>query len=98
MWNKKNPKPGETIWKDPDWLTKEIAKLRKGKYKKVRSIADIKADPRIDDFIQNYDGYGKHLVECKKGWAFENERTIEIGTIKEICDTINGYKLAKDER
>lgn len=28
MWNKKNPKLGETICKDPDWINKEIQKIK----------------------------------------------------------------------
>jgi len=65
-------------------------------YKKVKTEADIKADPRVDEFIRNYDGYGKHMVACKTGWNFERERTIDIGNMKEICDAIN-EKLESNE-
>lgn len=64
--------------------------------KVVRTIADIKADPRIAQFIENYDGRGKHHVECVDGYRFENERTIDIGTVSEICDSINN-NLSKNE-
>jgi hypothetical protein len=58
--------------------------------KKVKNIKDILADPRIERVIKDYDGYGKHMVECKKGFRFEaNNSTIEIGNIKEICYEVN---------
>lgn len=66
-------------------------------YKKVKSIEDIKNDLRIDDLIIGYDGRGKHMVECKTGFNFEGERTIDIGTIKEICYSINEYLYSNDE-
>lgn len=60
------------------------------KNKKVRSLADILADPRIENFIRDYDGYGKHMVTCKDGYRFEScSSTIEIGNMKEICYEIN---------
>jgi len=66
-------------------------------YKKVKTEADIKADPRIDEFIKNYDGYGKHMVGCKTGFRFEaNSSTIEIGNMKELCYEVN-ERLYKDE-
>lgn len=59
-------------------------------FKKVRTFEDIKADPRICEFIKDYDGYGKHMVECIKGWRFEaNNSTIEIGNMKELCYEVN---------
>jgi hypothetical protein len=67
------------------------------KFKKVHNLNQILADPRIERFIKDYDGYGKHMVECKTGWLFERERTIDIGSIKEICGCINDW-LDKDER
>ena len=67
------------------------------KYKKVKTEADIKADPRIEQFVRNYDGYGKHMVACKTGFVFEQERTIDIGNMKEICDCINTW-LDIDDR
>lgn len=57
--------------------------------KTVRTVKDIQEDERIDRFIKNYDGPGKHMVECKDGYRFEGERTIDIGTVAEICDSIN---------
>lgn len=57
--------------------------------KKVKNLLDIYSDKRIGRFVKNYDGYGKHMVECEDGWRFEGERTIEIGNIKEICYSIN---------
>lgn len=60
-------------------------------FKTVRTIADIKADPRVKDFIRNYDGPGTHMVEVKDGYNFECERTIDIGTVPQICDAINDY-------
>lgn len=59
--------------------------------KQVKTIADIENDPRIDRFIKNYDGFGVHMVECKDGYKFENERTIDIGSVKDICYCINNY-------
>jgi hypothetical protein len=58
-------------------------------YKKVRSWEDIKNDPRIESVWWQYDGKNKHMVECKEGFRFENERTIDIGTVKELCDSVN---------
>lgn len=57
--------------------------------KTVKTLSDIKSDPRIVRFEKDYDGYGKHMVECIDGYRFEGDRTIEIGTIKEICYSIN---------
>lgn len=65
-------------------------------YKKVRTEADIKADPRVCDFIKDYDGKGKHMIECIEGWRFEaNSSTIEIGNLRELCYEIN-ERLYKD--
>lgn len=57
--------------------------------KQVKSLADIEKDVRSERFYKDYDGKGKHMVECKEDYKFENERTIEIGTIAEICYSIN---------
>ena len=58
--------------------------------KKVKSKEDIKMHPLIVDFIENYNGKGRHMVECKEGYKFESfNSTIEIGTIKELCYEIN---------
>lgn len=60
--------------------------------KKVATIQDILSDERIESFIRDYDGYGKHMVECKKGFRFStNSSTIEIGSVKEICYEINEH-------
>jgi hypothetical protein len=67
---------------------------KKSEYKKVKSVAEIKADPRISEFIKNYDGHGVHMVSCKDGFMFDRERTIDIGSVKEICDAIN-FNLCK---
>ncbi len=65
--------------------------------KKVKTIADIKVDVRIDEFIQDYDGKGRHMVGCKIGYRFESfNSTIEIGNIKELCYEIN-ERLKKEE-
>lgn len=68
---------------------------KKSEYKKVKTIADIKSDPRIDHFEYRYDGYNVHMVVCKDEFKFEGERTCEIGNIKQICDSIN-FNLEKD--
>lgn len=57
--------------------------------KLVRNLKDIQSDERIERFVRNYDGYGKHLIECVDGYRFEGDRTIEIGSISEICYSIN---------
>lgn len=62
-----------------------------GEFKKVRNVDQILSDPRIDRFIKNYDGYGVHLVECKTGYLFEGDRTIDIGSLKDICYCINTW-------
>ena len=59
--------------------------------KKVKTIKDIQSDPRIKCFIRNYDGPGVHMVECKDGYNFERERTIDIGSVSEICGAINDW-------
>lgn len=59
--------------------------------KKVSKLTDIMKDERIEQFIRNYDGPGKHMVACKDGFRFEGDRTIEIGTIAEICYSINEH-------
>lgn len=56
---------------------------------KVSTKFHIENDLRIERVIYNYDGRGRHMVECKEGYRFEGERTIEIGSIKEICYSIN---------
>lgn len=56
---------------------------------KVKTIKDIRKDSRIADFIHNYDGRGRHFVECKEGFRFEGETTCAIGSVKEICEDIN---------
>lgn len=66
-------------------------------FKKVKTLKDIKGDPRIERIEIDYDGRGKHMAECKDGFRFENERTIEIGNIKEICYSINTW-LEKEEK
>lgn len=67
-------------------------------FKKVKTLADIKADPRIDEFIKDYDGYGKHMVGCIKGWRFEaNNSTIEIGNMKELCYEVNERLYREEE-
>ena len=59
-------------------------------YKKVRNIRDIKADPRIERVIIDYDGKGRHMVESKGFFRFEScNSTIEIGNIKELCEEVN---------
>ncbi len=59
--------------------------------KKVKTIADIKADPRVESFTKNYDGPGVHMVQLKDGYNFERERTIDIGSVSEICGAINDW-------
>jgi len=59
-------------------------------FKKVKNWKDIVNDERIENAIRNYDGYGVHYIECKKGYRFSNfNSTIEHGNIKELCDSIN---------
>lgn len=69
---------------------------KKSEYKKVKSVAEIKADPRIFEFIKNYDGNNVHMVSCKDGFKFDRERTIEIGNVKQICESIN-FNLEANE-
>jgi hypothetical protein len=57
--------------------------------KKVRSLKDILNDPRIERVVKNYDGYAKHMIECKDGYRFEGDRTIDIGNIYELCASVN---------
>lgn len=59
--------------------------------KKVKTLADIVADNRIVCVQLNYDGKGKHMIECKDGYKFENERTVDIGTIKELVYSVNNW-------
>lgn len=59
------------------------------KYKIVRTWKAIQQDPRIEQVIWQYDGPGKHSIECKDGWKFEGERTQDIGTVAELCDAVN---------
>ena len=49
MWNKKNPKRGETISIDPEWLQKEIDRLRAGSPPTLgrRPVADKRQMIRI---------------------------------------------------
>lgn len=59
-------------------------------FKKVKTLQDIKNDPRISNVIVDYDGRGKHMVECIDGLKFEScSSTVEIGTVAELCDEIN---------
>lgn len=57
-----------------------------------KGLQDILKDERIDRVIQDYDGKGRHMVECKDGFRFERERTIDIGTIAELKEAIK-YNL-----
>lgn len=58
------------------------------KFKKVRTIADIKADPRVKELIMNYaDGW--HCVIASEGWLFYGETISELNTIKGLCWSIN---------
>lgn len=64
---------------------------------KVKDLAGIVSDERIESFVKDYDGYGRHMVECKPGFRFEaNSSTIEIGSIKELCYEIN-ERLYKED-
>lgn len=70
--------------------------MEETKFKKVKSFNDIKDDPRIERLVKNYDGYGFHMVEAIDGYRFEScNSTIEIGSIKQLCDEINKrmYKI-----
>jgi hypothetical protein len=59
-------------------------------YKKVRSLSDISIDPRIERIIIDYDGHGKHMIECKSGFKFEScSSSVEVGSIKQLCFEIN---------
>lgn len=69
-------------------------KKKKSNFKKVRTIEDIKSDPRISEFYFRHDDKNVHMAVCKDGYKFEGDRTIEIGNIKEICDSVN-TKLEK---
>jgi len=63
---------------------------------KVRTLEMILNDPRIERVIKDYDGRGRHMVECKDGYVFEScSSTIEIGNIKELCDEINNRLIEK---
>jgi len=62
------------------------------RYKKIRTVSDIKRDPRILDLKKDFDRKGNHMVECKDGFKFESfGSTMEFGTIKEICIEINSH-------
>ena len=63
---------------------------------KVKNLKTILSDPRIERVITDYDGKGRHTVECKDGYVFEScSSTIEIGNIKELCDEINNRLIDK---
>ena len=57
--------------------------------KKLRTIRDIKCDPRVERLTRNYAGFGVHMVELKDGYRFDFDTTIEIGNVKEICESLN---------
>ncbi len=59
--------------------------------KKLKTLIDIQKDQRIERVELNYDGKGRHMVECKDGYRFEGERTIDIGNISELCGAINDW-------
>lgn len=73
-------------------------KKKKSQFRKVKTIDDIKADSRISEFHYQYDDKNVHMVVCKDGYKFEGERTIEIGNMKEICDSINSKLERYEER
>ncbi len=63
--------------------------------KKVRTLNDIKNDPRIDEiFSEVCPSYGQKTwwAYCKAGWQFEMNQchTAHEDTIKDLCDYING--------
>lgn len=61
-------------------------------YKKVRTVSDIKADPRIESIQMNYDGRGVHCLTAVDGWRFTtNNSTTEIGSVSELCYEINEH-------
>lgn len=78
------------------WMTAGNLVFLSAKERKVKTIKDIISDHRVDEFIHNYDGPNKHAVILKDGYGFDGERSLEIGTIKEICysmnNTIESYK------
>lgn len=60
--------------------------------KTVKTVKDINTHPLVESFIKNYDGHGKHSVILKDGYRFETtESCQDIGTVKELCDSINNY-------
>lgn len=60
--------------------------------KKVATIQDIKNHPSVEKFIYEYDGKKKHSVILKSGFRFSNtECGQDIGTVKELCDSVNNY-------
>ena len=66
-------------------------------HRKVKTLLEIKADLRIEEVIKDYDGRGKHMIGCIKGWRFEaNNSTIELGNIKELCYEVN-ERMYRDE-
>ena len=59
---------------------------------KVKTLADIKAHPLVDDFIKDFDTYGKHMVALKEGYRFENtDGSCDFGNVKELCDSLNNH-------
>ena len=58
--------------------------------KKVRTIKDIKNDPRIKCLTSGYDE-GQSMVEAHDGYLFWGETGSEIGTIKQLCYEINNW-------
>ena len=64
------------------------------KFKKVRTLADIQNDPRIDQIHSEIcPGYGDKSwwVYCKAGYQFEDNQchTAHESTIKQMCEYIN---------
>lgn len=60
------------------------------KFKKVRTLADIKNDPRVDSIHKEYDPESWWCY-LRAGWQWDNneQHTIHEVTIKGICEELN---------
>lgn len=68
------------------------------KKKKAKTRKDIESHPLVDMFKYQYDGPGVHMVRLIDGYRFHNTScSSDIGSIKELCDSLNNYVEAENE-
>ena len=69
--------------------------MKATKIRKVQTLEDILCHPFVERVIREYDGKNKHFVELVDGYKFDFDPTIDIGTVKELCESVNNHIVKK---